>query len=420
MVEGIINYYKKLFSGKKILVFVPHPDDEINLFGNLMDTITASTDAQITVVYFTNGNYYGMPIQRLIEAKNAIHRLCNNKFVEIVYLGYPEADFLPIVNGKSGVAIAVDGITHTYGMQGIDEYHKRISGVHAALSFENMVYDIRKTIEEYAPDYVFANLEDGHPAHILLSRIIDTLQNEYKAICFLRGFCYETAWTAPRDFYNINPYSCKRGRKTCIDDDLWDKRIRFPVIGACNFPLLFRNKLARALVEHTSQGALGAAKSVINGDAVYWTASHNDIDFDYMKILINGDFVYSFYIDYSEQKLPISLYVYEHNSVIKMMVGDRFVLESSPNVEIKEGFLCIPKGKKDITITVKDTVADFIDHIKIVRRSRIFFKLYKVLSVMEQAAVRLYLVVLKHSINKLYHRRHTKKSIWNTLTNYDQ
>lgn len=420
MKETIKLFYKKAFDNKIILVLVPHPDDEINLFGNLLDTLSRCADCRVTVAYLTNGDYYGMPVRRLVEAQNALKILSHGKKVDVVYLGYPESDFSQILNAETDKLTSFNGLVHTYGTNVQPEYHYSMYGKHAEISYENIRKDISSLIGNIHPDYLFANLEDKHPAHILLSRIVDEIVRANECDCtVLRGYCYETAWTAPRDFYSINPLSCKRSKHSSIAEDDWAKRIRMPVLSGCRMQFFCGNNTVRALKAHKSQEALGAAKSVINGDCVYWLHGLSSKKMDYMKILVEDDFAYRYRV--TDKKCTVRLGIYECVDGISQTLREMqsISVRTDGDLLVQGNILRLPKGRRTVTVYAEDKRRGLTDKIVLIRVPTVEFKLYKLMALVEQVLVRGYSVINKYTIQKGYEAHYSGASIWKQKTNYD-
>ena len=73
MKEGNMNsfYYNSLFRKKKVLVIVPHMDDEINVAGSMIHNLS-TMECEISVLYTTNGNGGNQGETRIQEAKEAL------------------------------------------------------------------------------------------------------------------------------------------------------------------------------------------------------------------------------------------------------------------------------------------------------------------------------------------------------------
>lgn len=79
-------YSTEFYKNKNVMIIVPHQDDEINVAGA---TIKNYVDggSEVTVVFTTNGDYYGLGEIRINEAINAVGKL-GVKPENVVFLGY--------------------------------------------------------------------------------------------------------------------------------------------------------------------------------------------------------------------------------------------------------------------------------------------------------------------------------------------
>lgn len=69
------NFYESsFFREKKVLLIVPHMDDEINVAGSMIHNL-AGMKCDIMVLYTTDGDDFGQGVIRLEEAKRALHVL---------------------------------------------------------------------------------------------------------------------------------------------------------------------------------------------------------------------------------------------------------------------------------------------------------------------------------------------------------
>ena len=79
---------RSIFSKKKIMIFAPHQDDEINLAGGLIPSLI-ECDAEVKVVYSTNGDFITKPSTRYKECIKSLSVLGVEK-ENIIFLGYSD------------------------------------------------------------------------------------------------------------------------------------------------------------------------------------------------------------------------------------------------------------------------------------------------------------------------------------------
>ncbi|RHL48116.1 PIG-L family deacetylase [Eubacterium ventriosum] len=348
-----------IFKNKKILVIVPHPDDEINLAGALIASANNIAES-IHIAVMTNGDYYGMYSRRLMEVDGSIRKL-GIVSENLIYLGYPEADFASadFEGGKN--IISYRGLKHTYALKEKPEYHWLKTGEHALINYKNIKSDIEALISDIQPDIIVYNGNDKHEAHILLCNIVEAIIKESPQIVglALKGFCYETAWKAPRDYYAQNILSCCRGNMTNIYDKEWGQRMRFPVDKTCRSRVIWNNKIYKALNEHASQIATINAKSIINSDFCYWISARNIDIQPYIKLCFKEDFVYDLKIKRDVELKEILVYEYDgEKSRIRPL--NEFIVKTSGDIVYEKGELKW-KGKRrkgKIFVETKDGKSD--------------------------------------------------------------
>lgn len=156
----------------KIMVLVPHEDDEINLMGGLLPLLVKN-GADVIVCFLTNGDYFYKGEVRIKEALKALKVLgVNNK--SVYFLGYPDASNLvsssiykstKVVRGKQGCA--------TYGCGEKQDYRQEVSGYHNMYSYDNMKKDLMDIILSLKPEIIFATDIDGHHDHRLCSLVFE-------------------------------------------------------------------------------------------------------------------------------------------------------------------------------------------------------------------------------------------------------
>ena len=195
----------------------------------------------------------------------------------------------------------------------------------------------------------------------MLCNIVEAIIKESPQIVglALKGFCYETAWKAPRDYYAQNILSCCRGNMTNIYDKEWGQRMRFPVDKTCRSRVIWNNKIYKALNEHASQIATINAKSIINSDFCYWISARNIDIQPYIKLCFKEDFVYDLKIKRDVELKEILVYEYDgEKSRIRPL--NEFIVKTSGDIVYEKGELKW-KGKRrkgKIFVETKDGKSD--------------------------------------------------------------
>ncbi|MBO4251193.1 MAG: PIG-L family deacetylase [Clostridia bacterium] len=262
------------FKNKTVMIIVPHEDDELNLMGGLYEDLIENKNRLITV-FITNGDYLNKGAQRIKEAVKVNRRLGLKK-EDIIFLGYGggwDKDFPNIYNGRGkGTLKSHCGRSKTYGTKRVHAFNDG-----AEYTTENFFNDLKDVVLSIKPDVIFCSDYDCVGDHALTSLAFDKVMGEilkqesdYNPNCF-KGFCYPTAWTAPNDFYALNPLSTLdiKNNKTAISlQYAWGDRIRLPISGLSRS--LLGCKTFYALKQYKSQDALFKAPNIINGDKVFW------------------------------------------------------------------------------------------------------------------------------------------------------
>ena len=229
------NGKQALYAGKKVMLVVPHQDDEINLAGGVIEEYIRY-GSEVYVVYVTNGDYRVPAEQRLKEAIDALAVLGVDE-EHIIFLGYGDA-----CTDKNGAALyntdeqltSRAGYSYTYTYDGHPPFREG-----RAYTRQNVLEDIRDVILEHRPDVIYGVDCDLHQDHQLTALMFDRAMGEilstvdgYKPIVY-KGFAYSTAYYAPGDFYQLNIKSTlpPSGGLRFFASGIyaWSERVRMPV-----------------------------------------------------------------------------------------------------------------------------------------------------------------------------------------------
>lgn len=288
---GDNSFLNQSASGKKVLVIVPHEDDEINVAGSLMYHYVQS-GAEVFCAFTTNGDYSFDAVTRMKEACRSLQVLGVKK---IFFLGYGDTSnayaggHLFYVTDKAVTSPA--GHQETYGCHDFPDYAFIKRGQHSRYCRQNFKQDLKDLILDIRADLLVVVDCDVHADHRAASIVFeealgDILRqsgNSYHPTV-LKGFAYCTSFGALKDFYADNIRSVPKpspGDDILIDTSLyeWEKRLRFPVRSACRGAYLRRNILYRALFQHASQSAALHAVRIANGDTVFWQRRTDNLVF---------------------------------------------------------------------------------------------------------------------------------------------
>ena len=281
------SFFHQNLTGLKVLVLVPHEDDEINTCGAFLKVLTHN-GAYVKLVYTTNGDWKYPASVRMKEAKESA-ALLGVKEDSIIFLGYGDSinnDERNHIYYSSNIpAKSSAGHTETYGTKLFPDYSYLIRGKHQAYTRSNYLEDIIAVLENEKADLIICTDFDEHPDHRMLSLLFDQAigivckrDSNYHPEVWKR-FAYSLSYTAIPDYSSINNPETKRPNVgstdkysfDIIDKSIysWKERLRIPVPFS-EGENLRNHYLAKALRKHRSQRIITHADRIINSDEVYW------------------------------------------------------------------------------------------------------------------------------------------------------
>lgn len=223
------------------LVIVPHQDDETALVGNIIGEIANRWN-----LYILYSSIDSNPEKGRIRKEEAISAcsIWGIRSSNIIFLDYPDSP------NKLRKHFYSDG-------------DKKIEE------------DLISWIVKLKPEIIFATDFDFHSDHRMLCIAFDyalhavlSLYKSYKPIV-LKGFCYETSYYGVEDYKTTKPGSCMYTNLVLSNASYnWDDRviINSPETGK----FIWNRKALKALCKHRSQYSVLHAKSIVNGDNVFW------------------------------------------------------------------------------------------------------------------------------------------------------
>lgn len=267
----------RIYGDRKVMLVVPHQDDDVNLLGGVLEEY-ARYGSQLIPVFVTSGDYAGLAQTRYEEAL-AVFASMGVPEEQVIFLGYGNEwkETGPhIYNAEPGMVLeSHSGRTETFGAADHPAYRDG-----RAYTIDNLMADLEAVILEYRPDVIFCSDYDHHIDHKATSLLFEKVMGrilkedpEYTPVVY-KAYAYGTAWEAEPDYYGENvrstqdlfaePYSQKPAVYR------WEDRIRFPVAGDTLSRSLVGSKAYALLSLYDSQGAQRQASGVINGDRVAW------------------------------------------------------------------------------------------------------------------------------------------------------
>ena len=284
-----------LFAGQEVMVIVPHQDDELILLTGVLEQYVQA-GSEVTVVFTTNGDYYGLGRRRIQEAINVLGRLGIDGD-HVVFLGYGDqwtTSFKHIYHAPDEALVRSHaGRYVTYGSARHAPYEI------APYTRENLVTGLTGVIAEFLPDTLFCIDYDSHPDHRATSLFFDEAmlrvlrQQTGYAPTVYKGFAYSLGWFGVDDYYETNI----RSSVLQVTDDLmpevgvyrWSERVRFPVASRNLSRALFNSPAYNLLKQYASQAAQARASRIINGDKVFFTRYTASVTYSAQVTATSGD-----------------------------------------------------------------------------------------------------------------------------------
>lgn len=251
--EDVDNGKAECYGNKKVLLIVPHQDDELNVLGGIFEEYL-KYGSIIHVVYVMGGiiNAY-----RCVEGLNFCKRV-GIPVSNVTFLGYG------FVLGRKYAVPAT-----TKGAPGIPAYREG-----QPCKRENLVNDLKEIILQYKPDIIYGSDYDSQSAHHLVTIAIDEAVGKvlkgqpcYRPIV-LKSYAYRTTWESYPDYYGNNIRSTKY-KKAEMEIYLWKERLRLPIAAHMLNRSLLRSEIFQQYKVFKSQGAVMRAIN-FNADKVVW------------------------------------------------------------------------------------------------------------------------------------------------------
>lgn len=271
---------------KKVLIIVPHEDDEINIAGTIIDQFH-KMKITIDIIYVTNGDFYPNKTQKRIrEAMNVAKDMQVNK---LYFLGYGDrfCDKHIYPGDKNEVVTSKAGYNETYGIEGIIDYRYLVDGVHSEYKLSNIKKDMHDCILQIRADLIICVDFDDHPDHRMVSLIFEEVmkkvivKDDYKPL-ILKKFAYAGVWEGEHDYF-ISPMkpTCPVANNEEYRKKFWQynksDEVRIKVSDT-NYQLKFwKTDVYKWLKIYRSQRAVKHFSSIVNADALYFFRNSNNL-----------------------------------------------------------------------------------------------------------------------------------------------
>ena len=269
----------------KIMVLVPHQDDELLLAaGVLYEAAKAGTKPHVVMV--TNGDYgcedHTVGYARLRETLEGIS-LLGVPATQLTFLGYAdtgmprEDSFLAgLYDEKDENAVHPSHCgTSTYGLPEKPELRTEKTGKGTDYTRAAFVHDLHDVIEMVQPDSIITTaLRDTHGDHSgLFQFIFDELKSRkaagLKVPDLYQGMVHSPAGDDVWPLRNgVKPLTCPKGM-----EDTWNDRIILPVPGEMRSEVMTDNLKYRAISCHRTAlkpDAVDFLYAFVKADEVIW------------------------------------------------------------------------------------------------------------------------------------------------------
>lgn len=292
---------QNIVHGNRVLILVPHQDDDVNLAGGILSSLNKQKETYIA--FSTNGDYHtdkepnpDLKCHRYLEAIEAL-ATCGIPEDHIIFLGYGD-QWLPSQQPDAGTKIKhlynapeeLKMTSHALMKETYGHSEHPCFNPHHSYTKASFMHDLKELLLFVNADTIFCVDYDKHPDHRALSLSFEKALGEimknnpdYRPIV-LKEFAYSTAWRSPSEFYNLNlpstsaPYSSKNMDE--VNYYGWNSRLRFPID---------KNSITRSLSDniiyqmmscyhsqlHNSLESISA--KLIKGDRVAWWRPTNNI-----------------------------------------------------------------------------------------------------------------------------------------------
>lgn len=276
-----------LYADKKVMLIVPHQDDDINVLGGVMEEYVRY-GSTLYPVFVTNGDWGGLAEDRFREVLD-VFREIGVPEENIVFLGYGDdwdENGPHLYNApENAVLRSHHGKTETYGTQAHGVWREG-----RAYTAENLMEDMQDVILTFRPDEIYCSDYDRHIDHkattLFFEKVMGNILKEhpdYRPKVF-KAYAYGTAWYAQPDFYGVNLLSTQdvfgEAYNQRPGNYRWEDRIRLSVGDYTLSRSLFTSDTYRKLALYASQDAIVRASAIINSDKVVWYRDTNSLCYE--------------------------------------------------------------------------------------------------------------------------------------------
>lgn len=274
-----------LFRKKKVLILVPHEDDEIITVGTILPILNEN-ECDISIAFATNGDYHGsdMATVRMNESLQYCRKM-QIKEENIFFMGFGDyGENLQHWYNESKCVPSPAGVSETYATSGLKTYSYLKFGEESEYTRENYGKILKNILLECKADIIFCIDCDIHCDHIALSLMFEEViseiirEEQYMPLVF-KMFAHDILWMGMQDFYTLNLKSCKsiaqNPHHTYADRFFetyysWEQRVRFPIFNEYFSHYAFQNPYRELMKIYKSQYVKYHFPRLLNSDQVFW------------------------------------------------------------------------------------------------------------------------------------------------------
>lgn len=272
----------------RLLVLVPHQDDELNIAGQVLPSFL-DAGYECKICFSTNGDGFKsngpVRIKEAIEVADYLGVGCDN----LVFLGFddttgPDHPY----NRVSDEAVTCSPPCRTYSDR-FPCFSEIWNGVPLPQCRETLVSNLCELISAWLPDTIICIDYDSHPDHRALSlafekalgRVMRVIEG-YRPLV-LKKFAYTSVWYGPSDYWafapTVKPDSCGEFE---LDNPMyaWDDRVCVAPHPSTITRHFFSNAIVKAALRYPSQNGWSFMMRVLNADVVYWVRRTDNLVLD--------------------------------------------------------------------------------------------------------------------------------------------
>ena len=295
-----------MIENSKILIVVPHQDDEINLCGGLIKTLSdKKLNNIINVVYITNGDYASPVDMRYNEVIKAL-KVLGVKKENAIFLGYGDQKYTEKTHmynlNNSFVWVSNAKKNATYSNNKFNTWSFNKHGKEREYLIQNVQKDLEEIILNYLPNIIIGIDNDFHPDHLMTSLVLEKaigqvlkenimLNGGRYTPLVLKGFAYENAYNGSSKYFTLNDYGMqfevdnngilKHNSYYSINDS-----IAIKIDKNTYTKNIFKNILLKALLKHKSELIIKKADEIIASNNVFFQRRTDNL-------LLNSDIITS-------------------------------------------------------------------------------------------------------------------------------